>query len=125
MHITKEPIPGIPIVEPESLPMPGDRLIGYEQIPAAGKTFVTPRPSQMKTRGWVSIVVLALFMWPLAFVPCFTSCSYYQMQRPVYSNAKELPDDMIFVDVTCNEEVKEEVKEEDTPTDKEDKIKEE
>lgn len=89
MHITKDPIPGIPIVEPKTMPKPGDRLIGYEQIPAEGEKFVTPRPSHMKTRGWVSVVLLTIFMWPLAVVPCFTSCSYYQMQRPVYSNSRE------------------------------------
>jgi hypothetical protein len=100
MQLTKDPIPGIPIVEPERMPLPGERLIGYEQIPAAGKTFVSPRPSHMKTRGWVSVVLLTFFMWPLAFVPCFTSCSYYQMQRPVYSSARELPADLVVVDAS-------------------------
>jgi hypothetical protein len=104
MRITKEPIPGVPIVEPKTTPRPGDRLIGYELIPDDDQTFLSPpRPSHMRTRGWVSVVLLVLFAWPLAVVPCFTSCSYKQMQRPVYSNGniREVVGDAPQVDATA------------------------
>ncbi len=91
MYNTKQPIPGIPIVEPEVIPGPGDKLIGYEQIPSDNSCFISPRPTHMKTRGWISVVLLTIFMWPAAILPCFMSCSYYQMQRPVYTNAKGVP----------------------------------
>jgi hypothetical protein len=85
-----EPIKGVPIVEPETIPEPGQVIIGYELVPplpppkGLKQLFHKPEPRRMNTAGVLGVLALLLCFWPCAAVPCFTACSYDQCQRPVY-----------------------------------------
>lgn len=83
------PIANIPIIEPKDAPEPGDILLGYELLYAKHK-FNKPNPRHMNASGWISVVLLTLFFWPAALVPCFTKCSYNECQRPVYGPPRML-----------------------------------
>lgn len=84
------PIAGIPIVEPDLVPQPGEVLLGYEVVdPAQGDAlFVQPQPKRMNKMGWIAVVLGALCFWPAMCVPCCLSCSYSKYQRPVYGKPK-------------------------------------
>jgi hypothetical protein len=79
------PIANIPIIEPKDAPQAGEVLLGYELLYAKHK-FNKPNPRHMNAAGWISVVLLTLFFWPAALVPCFTKCSYNECQRPVYGS---------------------------------------
>ena len=82
-------IPGIPILEPERIPLPGEILIGYELVDKSDKLFVDPEPGKMNGCGWISVILSVIFFWPASCVPCFMSCSYSKYQRPVYEYKKD------------------------------------
>jgi hypothetical protein len=84
MVLYENPLPGVPIIEPETPPQSGEEIVGYEVLYANEKMFTKPNPRRMNTAGWVSVVLLFLCFWPASCVPCCTSCSYNQCQRPVY-----------------------------------------
>lgn len=77
------PIPNIPIIEPDNIPEPGDIFLGYEVL-YDKSIFAKPRCKYMKTRGWISVILLFLCFCPATCVPCCMSCSYDICQRPVY-----------------------------------------
>lgn len=92
-----DPIPGIEIIEPETLPQEDDVLAGYELIPepvgtcCCGLLRKRANPKKMRTRGWLASVLSACIFLPLAVVPCFMSCSYEtRVLRPVYVKRKNL-----------------------------------
>jgi hypothetical protein len=92
MHIPQihtHPIEGIPIIEPENTPLPGEVIIGYEVIHDHDKVFTTPDPKNMNKAGWASVILGLLCFWPVTCVPCFLSCSYSKCQRPVYGPKKQ------------------------------------
>jgi hypothetical protein len=82
--IYTEPLPNIPIIEPANPPNDGEEIIGYELLYANKKWFTRASPRRMNTAGWVSVVLLFIFFWPATCLPCFTTCSYNECQRPVY-----------------------------------------
>lgn len=80
-----EPVPGIPIVEPETIPHPNDVLVGYEVVRPHKLGFLTkPRPKRMNIVGWVAVAAATVLFFPVMCVPCCLSCSYSEYQRPVY-----------------------------------------
>lgn len=86
----KNPINGIPIIEPERTPNSTEIIMGYEilnEFPS-NKYFVKPDPKRMNTIGWVSVVLTFLCFWPATCVPCCMTCSYNKCQRPVYGYPK-------------------------------------
>lgn len=38
----------------------------------------------MKQSGFIAIILLLLFFWPLAWIPCVMDECFEQQQRPVY-----------------------------------------
>lgn len=91
-----EPVPGIRVVDPENMPLPGEQLLGYELIRfpdntyCGGKVHMHPRPSKMTTRGWMATIFAGLMFFPIACVPCFMTCSYdTRVMRPVYGTKEE------------------------------------
>lgn len=91
-----DPIPGVPIVEPDTIPISGEVVIGYELIKNSGTLFTAANPKKMSKVGWFSVIGLLICCWPCAFIPCITSCSYESVQRPVYG----LPDAVIHAEST-------------------------
>ena len=80
-----EPVPGIPIVEPETVPHPNDILVGYEIVRPRKLGFLTkPRPKRMNIVGWAAVAAATVLFFPVMCVPCCISCSYSEYQRPVY-----------------------------------------
>ena len=100
MKIYAEAVPGIPIFEPEEIPLPGEVVVGYRIIESNDKFLVKPKPSKMNTTGWVSVVVCAICCWPVSCVPCCLGCSYSRYQVPVYG-----PSPFTFSHVTVSPEV--------------------
>ena len=86
MKIYAEAVPGIPIFEPEQVPLPGEVVVGYKIIEVKDNLFVRPRPSKMNMTGWISVVVCAICFWPVSCIPCCLSCSYSRYQVPVYGD---------------------------------------
>lgn len=79
------PIEGIPIIEPENEPLPGEVLLGYRILYGNNKPlFIKPRPNRMNTLGWVSVVLGFMFFFPITCIPCCLSCSYSECQQPIY-----------------------------------------
>jgi len=79
------PIEGIPIIEPEYEPLPGEILLGYRIIYRQDTLkCVNPRPKRMNTIGWASVIIGLIFFWPVSCIPCCLSYSYYESQQPVY-----------------------------------------
>lgn len=87
MCLHLDPIPGVPIVEPEIPPGPNDILLGYELVKNETKTFRKPDLKNMQPIGWIGVLLSVLIFWPVSCVPCFMSCSYSDFQRPVYGPA--------------------------------------
>lgn len=83
------PIPGIPVIEPEVEPTPGQEIVGYELIKSGDGFFRKPEPKRMSKVGWFSVIALVICFWPCACVPCVTTCSYETVQRPVYGTPVE------------------------------------
>jgi hypothetical protein len=84
-NIFMTPIEGIPMIEPEYEPIPGEILLGYRIVYGQDTPlFVKPRPKRMNTLGWVSVVIGLIFFWPVSCVPCCLSYSYSESQQPVY-----------------------------------------
>lgn len=81
------PVPGIPIVEPHRVPDAGQVILGYEVVEPSSVFFTRPDPSRMNVRGWVAFATLLVCFWPASCIPCFTSCSYGTVQRPVYGTS--------------------------------------
>ena len=80
-----EPVQGIPIVEPETIPHPNDILVGYEVVRPHKLGFLTkPKPKRMNIVGWVAVAAATVLFFPVMCVPCCMSCSYSEYQRPVY-----------------------------------------
>ena len=80
-----EPVPGIPIVEPETIPRPDDVLVGYEVVRPHKLGFLTkPKPKRMNIVGWVAVAAATVLFFPVMCVPCCMSFSYSDYQRPVY-----------------------------------------
>jgi hypothetical protein len=88
--IYPNPIPGILIGEPETIPGIDDVLIGYKLLRAPTGYLVQPSPLKMNTRGWLGVVALAVLFWPISCVPCCLSCSYTDIQIPVYEKPVSL-----------------------------------
>lgn len=84
MKIYTEAVPGIPIFEPEEVPLPDEVVVGYRIVESSDNLLVKPRPSKMNMTGWISVVVCAICFWPVSCVPCCLSCSYSRYQVPVY-----------------------------------------
>lgn len=87
-EIYPTPVPGIPIIAPEYIPLPGQVIVGYQMVKNKDM-FMKPDPKRMNKKGFISIIALLLCCWPLACIPCFTSCSYDTCQRPVYNFVKK------------------------------------
>jgi hypothetical protein len=75
------PVPGVQMFPPSPAPEPGQVLLGYEMIEpkagccqCAGLSFV----------GWMSVLLLVIFFWPLAWVPCVMQSCFEPCQRPVF-----------------------------------------
>lgn len=81
-----QPVVGIPIIEPKNVPLPGQVIIGYEVVDTSKSILQKPNPKRMNATGWFSFIGLLVCCWPVAIVPCFTSCSYDTYQRPVYGS---------------------------------------
>lgn len=79
------PIEGVPMIEPEYEPLPGEILLGYRIVYGHDKLkWVNPIPKRMNTIGWVSVIVGLIFFWPVSCIPCCLSYSYPESQQPVY-----------------------------------------
>lgn len=90
LELHKNPVQGIPIIEPERTPHPTEVIIGYEilnEFPSK-KYFVKPDPKRMNKVGWASVFLTFLFFWPVSCIPCCMTCSYSKCQRPVYAYPK-------------------------------------
>jgi len=84
-QIFLRPIEGIPIVEPEYGPLPGEILLGYKIIYGDNAPlFVKPKPDRMSTLGWICVILGVIIFWPLSCIPCCLSYSYTECQVPVY-----------------------------------------
>lgn len=59
---------------------------GYKVINPKEHFFVSPNPSMMNRRGWISWTLLSIFCWPISCLPCCLSCSYDAYQVPVYGD---------------------------------------
>ena len=46
---------------------------------------------ELSPTGWIAVILLILFFWPLAWVPCVMSDCYEQYQRPVYGWPSQPP----------------------------------
>lgn len=84
-----DPIDGVPIIEPVTLPLPGEVIVGYELLKKNDAFFHKPEPKRMNKYAWFSVIGLVICCWPCAFVPCVTNCSYDTVQRPVYGVAED------------------------------------
>lgn len=84
--LRKDPLPGIRIKPPISIPSSSDILIGYElYIDDSHYMFVRPNPKKMKKRGWVAVFVALFCFFPATCVPCCLGCCYHETyQRPIY-----------------------------------------
>lgn len=106
IKLYNNPIVGIPIIEPDNSPQPGDILLGYEILYNEDNIFTKPRPKYMKTRGWAAAILLCLCFWPATCVPCCMTCSYDTCQRPVYGRTF-FPNYVILRSVDFKKELKE------------------
>lgn len=80
----KQPVVGLEIREPETVPEPGDVLLGYRVISMPKSTFTKPEPKKLGATGWISVALLAIIFWPVSCVPCCISACYPSYQLPVY-----------------------------------------
>ena len=96
----REPVPGIPILEPDEIPYSNAKLIGYQVIEPADKFFVKPKPGKINTLGWVSIVVCAIIFFPVTCVPCCLGYSYSKYQIPVYEAVRDSVETSVKVGTT-------------------------
>lgn len=87
-NIYKEPISGVPIMEPLVLPEQGDVLLGYELYDKKG-LITPPHIEKMNTRGWISVLICAIVFFPVMCLPCCMGCSYSMYQCPVYGKEKK------------------------------------
>ena len=89
-EIFDKPIPGIEIAPPKELPLPGYVIIGYklDKSNEYNEYFAKPIPQKMNIRGIVASIGCLICFFPLVCVPCFLSCSYNKVQRPVYGPPK-------------------------------------
>jgi len=81
-NIHKDPLPGIRIKSPISIPSSSDIIIGYElYVDDSHYMFVKPNPEKMRKKGWVALVCF----FPPTCVPCCLGCCYHETyQRPIY-----------------------------------------
>lgn len=84
--IHKDPIPGVPIIAPEHPPKENETIVGYELIDPnpTNRPIVKPDPKRMNKYGWLGVIGCAFCFWPATCIPCFMSCSYSKVQRPIY-----------------------------------------
>ncbi|BDA45789.1 hypothetical protein COCOBI_07-5760 [Coccomyxa sp. Obi] len=79
-----QPIPGIPVRPPVVPPVAGQVVTHYESYaPEKGCC----KCDGMKQSGIIAIVLLVIFFWPLAFIPCLMDDCFEPQQRPVYGYA--------------------------------------
>ncbi|PSC68195.1 lipopolysaccharide-induced transcription factor regulating tumor necrosis factor [Micractinium conductrix] len=63
------------------VPAPGQVLLGYELYrPAAGCC----QCEGLSAAGLLSVILLVLVFWPLAWLPCVMPECFEPLQRPVY-----------------------------------------
>lgn len=91
-----KPIPGIQMLPPLAEPTPEQVVVGYEIEKTSEQCISDPNPKRMNKFGWGSFFVLLICFWPLACVPCFTPCSYSDVQRPVYGSPGSPNKDLEF-----------------------------
>eukprot|EP01023_Acetabularia_acetabulum_P051465 TRINITY_DN568_c0_g1_i5.p4 TRINITY_DN568_c0_g1~~TRINITY_DN568_c0_g1_i5.p4 ORF type:complete len:107 (+),score=14.02 TRINITY_DN568_c0_g1_i5:112-432(+) len=81
-------IPGLDIKPPVVDPQPGQVIIGYERYKHEA---VCCDCEGMTSDGVACIILLVLFCWPLAFIPCLSEDCRQEFQRPVYGSPGEAP----------------------------------
>ncbi|EIE22635.1 hypothetical protein COCSUDRAFT_53614 [Coccomyxa subellipsoidea C-169] len=76
-----QPIPGIRVRPPLVAPMQGQVVTHYETFtPQSGCC----KCEGMTQTGYISVILLVLFFWPLAFLPCVMQECFEPQQRPVF-----------------------------------------
>jgi hypothetical protein len=85
-NLHKDPLPGIRIKAPITLPSSSDILLGYKIYTVDNDgIFSKPDPIKMTNRGWIAVAVAFFCFFPATCVPCFLGCSYDETyQRPIY-----------------------------------------
>ena len=76
------------IIFPESV-RSDDTITGWWIFHPPKGCVTTPRPGQLSTCGWISVMGLVLLFWPLSCVPCFFSGCYEGYQIPEFSADKK------------------------------------
>jgi hypothetical protein len=88
MEYSPVPIQGLPVMPPTPLPGERDIFRGYRRVSwqANGKRWMRPQLSFLSTRGWVQVLVLSVFCFPLAWIPCCLTSNYNDYQVPVFES---------------------------------------
>ncbi|KAK9903922.1 hypothetical protein WJX75_000552 [Coccomyxa subellipsoidea] len=80
-----QPIPGVNVRPPLVPPAAGQVVTHFETFtPQTGCC----KCDGMKMSGYVAIILLVIFFWPLAFIPCLMDDCFEPQQRPVYGYAQ-------------------------------------
>ncbi|KAI3424738.1 hypothetical protein D9Q98_008127 [Chlorella vulgaris] len=86
--IYPEPIIGMAVRPPRVPPQPGHVLVGYEVCqPRAGCC----QFEGLSFGGIATVILLLLFFWPLAWVPCLMPQCFNSFLRPVYGFPRTPP----------------------------------
>merc|ERR1711963_991258 len=78
---TPLPFPGLPVRAPRRAPQPGEVVVRYELV--AGKSGCC-ECGDLKPEGWIVVIILLLFCFPFAWVPCCIKSLHEPHQVPVY-----------------------------------------
>eukprot|EP01023_Acetabularia_acetabulum_P037418 TRINITY_DN3546_c0_g2_i4.p3 TRINITY_DN3546_c0_g2~~TRINITY_DN3546_c0_g2_i4.p3 ORF type:complete len:122 (+),score=6.80 TRINITY_DN3546_c0_g2_i4:57-368(+) len=81
-------IQGLTIKPPVAAPQPGQVIIGYERFKHEADCC---NCEGMTQDGLITIFILILTFWPLAFIPCLIEDCREEYQRPVYGNPRQAP----------------------------------
>lgn len=74
----------LPLLSPETIPLPGQKVVGYMIYESPSTICVSPNPSRLSVGGWLTSGLLCLVFWPIACLPCFLGYFYQGYQVPVY-----------------------------------------
>lgn len=75
------PVAGIPVRGPLAYPQPGQVILGYQVFePRTGCC----QCDNLSPTGWISVILLLIFFWPLFWIPFVMPECYERYQVPVY-----------------------------------------